>query len=349
MHKLSLYGISGNLHKWINTFVTGRRQCVQVNGASSTWINVKSGVPQGSVLGPLLFLLYVNDIPATLNCDVLMFADDIKIWKSIESVGDSIGLQGNLDALQDWSDIWLLPFNTSKCSTLSINSNQIRDPVTYTLNGAALPAAFLEKDLGVIVHNSLKPSMQCAKVATTAMSIMRRIKRTFPAMSPDLFGKIYGCFVRSHLEYAIQSWMPWFQKDRVILENVQRRSTKLVEGLGQTNFQARERILNLFPLSYRQLRGDLILCFKIIRVPDFSLRIDNFFSLSGNTQLRGHPWKLKKERSNTIMRQAFFSQRVISHWNNLPYFVVSSQNIEIFKSRLDKYMSEQQNLLSIYV
>jgi hypothetical protein len=340
LQKLTMYGISGKLHKWIEQFVTGRSQSVSVNGCLSTCESVRSGVPQGSVLGPLLFLLYVNDLPSVINCDLLMFADDLKLWKTINSPSDVIFLQENLDALQEWSDSWLLSFNTSKCSLIQLKSSSDRSSHAYYLNGALLPAVNNEKDLGVIIQDTLKPSSQCIRASTKAMAVMRRIKRAFPSLTPELFKKIYGPFVRSHLEYSVQAWRPFLQQDRILLENVQRRSTKLVQGMQNIDFRERERILQLFPIFYRQTRGDLILAYKIIRNPDFPLTCDQFFLQSRSTNLRGHPWKLAKERSNSLIRQHSFSQRVINHWNSLPFDVVCSTSVDIFKNKLDKYFEE---------
>jgi hypothetical protein len=143
------------------------------------------------------------------------------------------------------------------------------------------------------------------------------------------------------MEYAVQAWRPWLQGDIKILANVQRRSTKLVEGMYNVAFKDREILLNLFPLHYRQTRGDLILAFKIIRTENYPLRFDDFFQLASTTHLRGHPWKLQKFRSQTLMRRSFFSQRVVDLWNSLPEFVVASDNVDIFKSRLDKFMANQ--------
>jgi hypothetical protein len=337
LNKLSCYGIAGKLHEWLKHFITGRTQRVQVNGCISQSEDVTSGVPQGSVLGPLLFLLYVNDIPANLNCDILMFADDLKIWKAIKSNEDSAELQRNVDYLQEWSDQWLLKFNTSKCSVLSIRSRETVPDRVYHLDGSPMRSASFEKDLGVTIESNLKPSIQCAKSAKKAMSVMRRIKRTFPSIKPDIFTKIYPTFVRSHLEYGVQAWRPWLSKDRLLLENVQRRSTKLVDGMWNIEHTERERMLNLFSLAYRQDRGDLILAFKIIRGVDCCLKLENFFEITSMPNLRGHPWKLTKTRSRLLLRQHSFSQRVVNLWNKLPEFVAAASSVAVFKSRLDVY------------
>jgi hypothetical protein len=337
LHKLEMFGISGILLKWLNSFLTNRTQCVSVNGSSSVWSDVLSGVPQGSVLGPLLFILYIDDLPLRITSDILLFADDVKIWKAISTPDDSKILQENLDALQNWSANWLLQFNTNKCAVLHLQSRINAENHVYTLNNQTLLQVSTERDLGVIVDSSLKPALQCANVAKKAMSSMRRIIRAFPILKPETFLKIYPAFIRPILEYGIQAWRPWLIKDKLLIENVQRRSTKLVFGLKDYEYHERLEILELFPMSYRQDRGDLIMAFKIIKQNDCCLKPEYFFQFSAMSQLRGHAWKIQKKRSRLLLRQSSFSQRVVNVWNRLPEFIISSANVPIFKARLDKF------------
>jgi hypothetical protein len=338
LYKLSLYGIKGRLHSWIRQFLTGRRQCVSIKSSFSEDAAVRSGVPQGSVLGPLLFLIFVDDLPREVDNHIVMFADDVKIWSSIRSLDDSRHLQNNVDKIQKWAERWLLQFNTSKCVSLSFKTRRSEIPTSYRLNDYTLNRVSSQKDLGVTMQTSLKPTMQCARAANKAMSVMRRIKRSFTIITPDLFGKIYASYVRPHLEYAVQAWHPYLKKDENMLFNVQRRCTKLVEGFHNFVYTERESMLNLFPFHYRLLRGDLILAFRIIRMQDCALEQEDFFTFATTTNLRGHPWKLKKERSRCLLRQKFFSERVLDPWNALPEHVVSAPNLDIFKSRLDNYL-----------
>lgn len=337
LFKLNNYGVSGNLLNWIKDFLTKRRQSVHINGECSSWRNVKSGVPQGSVLGPLLFLIYVDDVMVKLNCNIAMFADDIKIWHEIRDINDSIRFQQNINELLIWSKKWCLDFNISKCVVLQLNKKEEQN-FTYFLSGNALSSVSLMKDLGVTICSSLKPTKQCILAANKSMSVMRRIKRTFKSIPANIFGKIYGMFVRPHLEYAVQAWKPHTQQDNRLLNNVQRRSTKLVNGLWNTAYSEREQILNLFPLSFRQTRGDLILAYNIIRTNNYGLKFDDFFTFATTNNLRGHPWKLAKQRCRTLSRQTFFSQRVVNTWNSLPLSVVSAPNITVFKCRLDIHL-----------
>ena len=344
LNKIKSYGIGGKLLQWICNFLIGRTQRVHVKTCFSPAQYVSSGVPQGSVLGPLLFLLYVNDIVESNESHIVMFADDIKIWRGLRTVHDTSILQNDINKLQLWSETWLLKFNVKKCVVLNIRTRKSTLKTQYRLHNVILHSMESEKDLGITIMHSLKSSVQCTRAANKAMTTMKRIKRALVELSPEVFCKVYNAYVRPHLEYAIQVWKPWLQQDINKLLLVQRRCTKLVAGLYNVEYSIRESILNLFPLSYRQTRGDLILAFRIIRTRDVGLKFDDFFQYSPNTYLRGHSWKLRKERSNYPLRKYFFSQRVVEVWNSLPESVVSAQSTESFKKHLDRHFFPNSNL-----
>ncbi|BHF71364.1 hypothetical protein SprV_0401442200 [Sparganum proliferum] len=230
LYKLSRIGVRGKLLKWIRSFLLGRSQAVHVSDQQSAEVGVWSGVPQGSVLGPTLFLVYVNDYANELDCDVAMFADDIKIWTTIRNEVDDARLQTNLDRLEQWSKDWLLPFNVNKCNFLLVGGTSSPNRTVYRLTGKPLQEVEAQKDLGVWITTSLKPSLQCSKVAKSAMSILYLVKRAFSSFDEDCFTKVLRTFLRSHLEFAIQAWKPWTAKDIGLFETVQRRATKLVSG-----------------------------------------------------------------------------------------------------------------------
>ena len=121
LHKLDHYGIRGTTLNWTQNFLTNRTQKVVVDGSSSESARVKSGVPQGTVLGPLLFLTYINDLPSTVSSQVRLFADDCLLYRPIKCRADQEKLQRDLSALQDWADRWGMCFNPSKCSVLRVS------------------------------------------------------------------------------------------------------------------------------------------------------------------------------------------------------------------------------------
>ena len=136
LSKLQAYGVSGQLLKWFGSFLRGRRQCVKINSVLSSWLQVTSGVPQGSVLGPLLFALYINELPSLVSSQLLMFADDIKLYRRIRSSIDCRILQTDINILLDWSNHWLLSFNTSECKVFHIGNTPYIG--NYHLNGTQL-------------------------------------------------------------------------------------------------------------------------------------------------------------------------------------------------------------------
>nr|VZI35973.1 unnamed protein product [Spirometra erinaceieuropaei] len=190
LYKLSRAGVRGKLLMWIRSFLIGRSQAVHVGDQQSAEVAVKSGVLQGSVLGPTLFLVYVNDCTNELNCDVAMFADDLKIWSTIRSEVDEARLQTNLDHLEQWSKDWLIPFNVNKCTFLRVGRTSFPNHTVYRLTGKPLQEVDAQKDLGVWITISLKPSLQCSKVAKSAMSMLYLVKRAFSSFDEDCFAKL---------------------------------------------------------------------------------------------------------------------------------------------------------------
>ena len=166
IYKLQHLGVRGHLLAWIRGFLSGRRQRVILRNGSSSWNKVTSGVPQGSILGPLLFLLYVNDIPDAISSSIAkMFADDTKMYKSIMTTADYDALQSDLDALAAWSKLWLLEFNAEKCVVLRIKAAL---KYHYTLNGVYLQEVDHQKDLGITVSNNLTPTRHVQDIVKKA-------------------------------------------------------------------------------------------------------------------------------------------------------------------------------------
>ncbi|VDL85978.1 unnamed protein product [Schistocephalus solidus] len=154
---------------------------------------IESGVPKGSVLGQILFLLFINDCVQELDCDFAMFADDIKIWKVINNAADGDDFQEHLHRLDEWSCKWLLSFNSNKCALQRLGSrNQVTDMQPYFLNGMPLRETHTQKDLGVWMTDNMKPSTQCCKAAKSANSMLYSIKRAFKVLDEDCFSKVFG-------------------------------------------------------------------------------------------------------------------------------------------------------------
>ena len=306
--KLRAYGINEAVINWIQQFLTNRRQQVGIRGELSSWAEVLSGVPQGSVLGPILLVLYMNDLPDIVKSTAKLFADDTKLYNQVtrDNSEGADQIQHDLETLEKWSDTWLLRFNASKCKCMHMgHENPAR---CYILNGETIQALDEEKDLGVYLSSDCKPNLQCTKAAGKEMQSLRIIKRTFNYIDKDGFAVFYRAYIRPHLEYCVQAWCPYLQKDIQSLEKVQRRATKLVPSLRERSYEERLKELNLYPLEVRRVRGDIIKTFKILNGFE-DIDASELFTLS-DAITRGHMKKIYKKRlmKGLNLRKFFFSQ-----------------------------------------
>ena len=334
LKKVSACGISGEVLNWIRAFLTERQQRVVVNGSSSPWSPVTSGVPQGSVLGPTLFILYINDMPGTVTSTVKIFADDTKIYRPVRTQEDRQQLQTELDAVSDWSLKWQMPFNADKCTVLHVGSRNPKS--SYVLDGLQLKETDTERDLGILVDTELKFRKQAASAVAKASQILALIRRSFLAIDCETLPLLFKTLVRPHLEYGCSIWGPFFKEDQKAVERVQRRATRLVPELKRLPYPERLRILDLHSLYYRRRRGDMIRTYQIIHA-DLDLQPDDFFSPATYASTRGHAWKLRKEQARLRVRRDCFSVRVLNDWNALPPDVVQAKSLNQFKSRLDAH------------
>lgn len=332
--KVRAIGIQGEICRWIENWLSERRQRVVVNSQASGWAPVTSGVPQGSVLGPLLFIIYINDIDEGIVSRLSIFADDTKLGSDVSTPEKVEQLQIDLEKLGEWSDKWQMPFNAAKCKVMHIG---YRNPQSeYFLQGKALESTDSEKDLGVVITSDLKFSKQCIAVEKKAQKLLGYIKRQFGYRNKEIVLSLYNSLVRPHLEYAVQFWSPSYRKDITRLERVQARATKLIPELRHMCYTDRLKELNLFSLETRRLRGQLIEVFKILRGFD-NVDYRRLFQLSeGRTRNNG--FKLELKRYNGDLCGNFFSYKICCRWNSLPSDVVNSDSVEQFKTRLDKVL-----------
>ena len=296
LHKISAYGICGELLNWIKAFLTGRSQIVKVNGTESNPVDVISGVPQGSVLGPLLFVIYINDILDDINSDGLLYADDTKIFRMISCENDALVLQDDIENLERWSEKWLLKFHPSKCHVLSLGRfENIQHTQRYKILNKELEHVFEEKDLGVLIDSDLTFAEHISSKVNLANSVMGLIRRSFSYLDKHTFKKLYSAFVRPHLEYAQCIWSPKSKKYVDMIENVQRRATKLVDGLANCDYMDRLRYLDLPTLVYRRSRGDMIEMFKHFNVYQRETLSKSFHPKSRPS--RQHDYQLHERRT----------------------------------------------------
>ena len=227
--KIKSHGMGNSIINWIEQWLKDRRQRVVVDGEVSSWKPVLSGVPQGSVLGPILFFIYINDLEDGVTGNILKFADDTKLFRKVKEIGDKQKLQDDIDKLVKWSEKWQMLFNFGKCKCLHTGSGNTG--VNYEMGGTILSKTVKEKDLGVTMNANMKVSEQCRIAASKGNQVLGMIRRNITYKEKSLIIPLYKEIVRPHLEYCIQAWNPYLRKDVDMLEKIQRRATKLIPGL----------------------------------------------------------------------------------------------------------------------
>ena len=253
MLKIKSFGIVGQIYDWIEDWLKDRQQRVVILGKNSNWIKVKSGVPQGSVLGPLLFLIYINDIDDCVGTHILKFADDTKIYSVVANQEDVVKLQDDLKNLCYWSREWLMLFNIAKCKVMHLGRNNVK--AEYEIDGTKLDEVDEERDLGVIMQKDLKCNQQCSRAVKTANRVLGMIKRTFTYLNKENMLLLYKSLVRPHLEYSVQAWRPHYRKDIDLIEKVQRRATKLIPQLKDKSYEEKLIFLDLILLQLDDCEG----------------------------------------------------------------------------------------------
>ena len=290
--KLEAMGIRGDVLKWIKSFLRERTQCVNVDGVRSSWRDVLSGIPQGSVIGPILFVIFINDMPSHVKHNICkLFADDSKLFGDVNA-NVSNTVQIDLSNLEYWSTVWQQPFNAKKCKTMHLGVHNPNH--TYHLNGHALDVTRTEKDLGVLMDDSLKFHTQTAAATKKANQILGVIKRSYKTRDKNTMTTLYKSMVRPHLEHGNVIWGPFYAGDKKAVESVQRRATKLIPELREKCYLDRLRALDIPSLEYRRSRGDMIWCYKIF---------------NGMRRLKVHQ-RILRQRATNRGRINAFSQRL---------------------------------------
>lgn len=345
--KLDALGIRGQLLKWIQSFLADRKQCVRIGEATSTWAPVISGIPQGSVLGPILFVAFINDLPDCVNSSCEIFADDTKLFRGIKTESDVKILQEDLYKLSEWSKKWQLKFNADKCKVLHVGGS-INNP-KYYLNGQQLASSSEEKDLGVLVDDKLKFSPHIEAQVAKANRLLGLIRRAYTYMDKDIMKKLFSALVRPHLEYSAAVWRPKLKADQRKIEDVLRRATKLVPELKDLAYEERLRRMDMPSMRYRHERGDMIECWKFLHqaynVSKPSLKLTSTSQDEcPRVVTRNNGLKLDtsaKPPENPIRRH-FFCHRVVKVWNSLPTNVVNAPSMNALKNRLDAFWIERK-------
>ena len=316
--RLHSYGVCGAVLLWIKNFLSNRTQQTRVDATLSDVVSLISGFVQGSGIGPVLFLTYINELASILESfgvHVKLFADDVKLYLQITNDTDVAQLQCAIDALTEWADEWQISVSINKCCLLNIG-RAICD-TNLNINGSPLPIVESVRDLGVLVTQNLSPSLHVSNVVAKANQRAAAIYRAFTSRDITLLLRAYMTYVRPIVEHDSVVWSPYTVKDIDAVESVQRRFTKRLPGYNFLAYSERLKRANLLSLELRRLHFDLIWCYKIL-FGHVDMKSENFFEWAPHLSTRGHKYKLYKKSSSASVRHYFFTERIVNVWNSLP-------------------------------
>ena len=340
MAKLSCLGVEAHLLSWIENFLVNRTMRVSVKGELSSSYPVRSGVPQGSVLGPILFLIFINHIAASLSCHYKIFADDLKIYLRINHACDDhynqdVRLcQTDISTLQHVASSWGLELNQDKCAVMRFQrKSSMVPPPQYFIDQAEIPLVQSHPDLGVLVDSNLKFHQHISNTAHKAGGLAHSLLKSTVCRSADFMMPLFCSHVRPIIEYCSCVWFTGYIMDLRILESIQRRWTKRIDGMSHLEYQSRLLALNQYSVQGRLVRSDMIQCWKIFH-GKCSISPTDLFTMAPQSGTRGHRYKLSHIRAATDVRKRAFAIRCVGPWNALPDEVVSEENICSFKKKL---------------
>ena len=336
LHKLDYYGVRNSTLHWIESFLHQRKQSVLLDGTKSSEADVLSGVPQGTVLGPLLFLAFINDLPeVTKHSDARLFADDCLLYRQISSRHDSALLQQDLSALEKWETTWKMQFHPQKCTVVRINSNRRQIINTsYQIHGHTLEVVDSSKYLGVTISEDLTWRKHIDDTVNKANKTFGFVPQNLSDCSAPVKSAAYTTMVRPRLEYSSTVWDPHHNRDIHNLEQVQHRAarfvnrnytertpgcvTNMVQNLGWESLQHR-RYINRLSMLFKIQYGAIDISPEFVQLNDQRTR--------GSQRLR------QLQATNNAYKFSFYP-RTISDWNRLPTHVTDLQTLLGFREAL---------------
>ncbi|MCG8078525.1 MAG: reverse transcriptase family protein, partial [Candidatus Thiodiazotropha taylori] len=331
LQKLHSYGIRGGTLKWIKDFLDNRKQSVVTNGTSSSSIPVSSGVPQGSVLGPILFLVYINDLPEQVRSRVRLFADDTAMYLCISSLSEANILQKDLIKLEQWEKDWDMNFNPSKCQVLHVT--RLKDPITskYFLHKTELESVSAAKYLGVTISEDLTWGTHIDNITKKANQTLGFVKRNIKVHNQNLKSTAYKTLVRPQLEYASSVWSPHTAADIYRIEAVQRRAARWATRDYQYDSSVSKMLnkLQWRQLDQRRIDSRLVMMYKVtydlVAIPVTEYLIPN-----RRESKFIHPLAYRQISTPTNYYKYSYFPRTVVHWNALSTNIVMLPTVAQF-------------------
>ena len=324
---------------WVRSFLSGRTMNVSVSGVLSSVREVTSGVPQGSVLGPLLFLVYVNYLMHNSRCYWKAFADDFKLCAVVDRVGQGLVLQEELNSIEQKCLEHQLILNRSKCVVMRFGDKSFLPRPVYFLGGVQLSVVDTYKDLGIKIDPKLKFHNHVRAVVGRAGGLMSEFLRSTVCRAPDFMVSLFAIHIRPIIEYCSSVWNVGYMGDIRLLESLQRRWSREIAGCSHLSYEDRLVKLDLFSVAGRLLRADLIKMWKAFHC-EIDVGLPSMLSRATYPGTRGHRFKLVVLRANTDILRRSWSFRSVNIWNSLPASVVECESLTTFKRLLTRQLGE---------
>ena len=332
--KLWGYGLQGCLFRWVSSYLINRSQLVTLQGYLSTPITVTSGIPQGSHLGPLFFVVFINDLVETLSCPALLYADDLKVYKSIETLQDCHQLQHDLNNIQEWCSTNRMSLNTAKCFIITFSKKKKLILSDYFISGHKLERRDQIKDLGIIFDSQLSFRPHYDYIINRANRLLGFVSRSTKEFKKcDSFLTLYYSLVRSVLEYGNVIWSPYYETHVNRLECVQKRATRILwyrshSGRTRNSYERRLAKYNMTSLKHRRTYCSLVYLSNILHSRIDSPELLGLISISTQHRTRTHnTFALKVHKNNTSFYNPIV--RMCREYNDLSSKV---ETIDIFNS-----------------
>ena len=354
LHKIDCYGIKGQLNNWLSSFLKERSMNAICEGEHSKSVHVESGVPQGTVLGPLMFLCHINDLPDCVTSKVRLFADDCLLYRSINSIQDHMALQNDLLELEKWASTWGMRFNAKKCYILSVRNSSSH---FYQLDNTILQQVSSNPYLGITISEDLQWSTHINNICKKANSTLGFLRRNLKNCPHECRKLAYTTLVRPILEYGSSVWDPHLQKDIDSLEKIQRQAARFILN----DYKSRDdgcvtrmlQDLDLPTLQHRREFNRVVYLYKIVggmvpaidtydflvsQRPKRLIKAKQFSDFESKNIIEQQVINNSKcfviDYANTDQyRNSFFVKTVIK-WNHLDENTISAQTVEGFKLSL---------------
>ena len=350
LKKAESLGISGKILEWLREFLTNRTQIVSVSGEISHEKPVLSGVPQGTVLGPILFIIMINDMPLSVIHSLLSsFADDTKVTKVISSNKDEANLQEDLANIYKFAEQNNLSFNSSKFSHLRYNPNSLNSPVQdnqsiyLTADNNFINTKDSVKDLGVLMSSNLKFEDQINSVRSKCKQLIGWILRTFKTRQAMPMMTLWKSLVLSQLDYCSQLWCPTKVCNLQMLEALQRTFTSYISDTKHLDYWDRLKFFKLYSIERRFERYLVIYMWKIVeqKVPSPCA-----FNLSDPNSRLGRQFYIECLPNTSRSTQTIVFNSPINRgkrlFNKMPKEIrnISNVSVDTFKHQLDKFLNQ---------